>query len=61
MKQIIQVEQNNDKNLDWQEVNRVAINFRSVVEDLNLGLPRTNPASGGQCRVIRSRVNITQG
>ena len=41
MKQIIQKELNKVKSLYWWEAN-----FTSVAEDLNSGLPRTNPASG---------------
>ena len=41
MKQIIQMELNKVKSLYWWEAN-----FTSVAEDLNSGLPRTNPASG---------------
>ena len=38
---IIQMELNKVKCLNWWEAN-----FTSVAEDLNSGLPRTNPASG---------------
>ena len=38
---IIQMELNKVKSLNWWEAN-----FTSVAEDLNSGLPRTNPASG---------------
>ena len=41
MKQIIQMKLNKVKGLYWWEAN-----FTSVAEDLNVGLPRTNPASG---------------
>ena len=34
------------KNSNWQEANQLDILQAIVAEDLNSGLPRTNPASG---------------
>ena len=34
------------KNSNWQEANQLDVLQAIVAEDLNSGLPRTNPASG---------------
>ena len=44
LKQRIQIELKRVKNPNWPEANQLAIT--SMAEDLNLGLPRTNPAGG---------------
>ena len=44
LKQTIQNELNRVKNPNWVEANQLAI-YKPVAEDLNSGLPWTNPAS----------------
>ena len=46
LKQIIQIKPNRVKNPIWAETNQLAINKFNMVEDLNSGQLRTNPASG---------------
>ena len=49
LKQIVLMKLNRVKNLNWLEVNQLA--FTGMVEDLNSGIPRANPAGGqgGAC------------
>ena len=56
LKQIVLMKLNRVKNLNWLEVNQLA--FTGVVEDLNSGIPRANPASsqGRACAWGRSAV-----
>ena len=45
LKQINQIEFNRVKNPNWPEANQLD-QITSMVEDLNAGLPRKNPAGG---------------
>ena len=52
-KQKIQIQHNGIKNPNWQEATRWL--FTRAAEDLNTGLPRTNPASGQSSIRTRDR------